>query len=385
VRRWICAMALAALLASCEKKESTTEAKETGPKTAAADANTVTLQPNSPQLKQIRVESVADAEVPTDEVVAAGKIQTNPNRVSHVTMPVSGRVVAVMVRLGDSIKQGQPLFSINAPDADAALSAALQAEATVNQARAALLKAEADLERTRDLFQHDAVAKKELVNAEAAEAQAKAGVEQSLAGRTQSQRRLEILGLKPGEFAQNVVVHAPTSGKVLSLSLVPGEYRNDTNAEVMTIADLSTVWVSADVPESSLRLIKVGEPVTVELTAFPGETIRARVARIADTVDADTRTIKVLAEIDNASGRLKPEMFGQMRHVEAMERRPVIPAGALIQGDGTNVVYVEVAEGVFRKTQVTTGNRSGNRIPVVSGLKTGDRVVTDGAMLLKTL
>jgi cobalt-zinc-cadmium efflux system membrane fusion protein len=336
-------------------------------------------------LKQIRVEAVGTATVPTEEVVAAGKIQTNPNRVSHVSMPISGRVVSVMVRLGDSVKQGQPLFSIESPDADAALSGALQADATLTQAQAGLLKADADLERTRDLYQHEAIAKKEVLNAENNQAQAKASVEQAQASKKQALRRLEILGLNPGDFGQKVVVHAPTSGKVLNLALVPGEYRNDTNAEVMTIADLSTVWVSADVPESSVRFIQLGEPVQVELTAYPGETIRARVMRIADTVDPDTRTIKVQAEINNASGKLRPEMFGRIRHIESTETRPVIPPGALIQGDGGNLVYVQESPGVFRRTPVTTGNRAGDRIAVLSGLKPGDLIVTDGAMLLKSL
>lgn len=375
------ALALTLALGGCGEKAAPA-AKDAAP-TAKVEADRVTLPADSPQLKQIRVETVADADVPTDEVVAAGKIQTNPNRVSHVAMPVSGRVVSVMVRLGDSVQQGQPLFSIESPDADAALSGSLQAEAALTQARAGLLKAEADLDRTRDLFQHDAVAKKELLNAENSQAQAKAAVEQAQAARTQALRRLEILGLKPGEFGQKVVVKAATSGKILNLTLVPGEYRNDTNAEVITIADLSTVWVSADVPESSLRFIQVGEGIQVELTAYPGETIRARVMRIADVVDPDTRTIKVQAEINNGSGKLRPEMFGRIRHIEGTERRPVIPPGALIQGDGTSVVYMELSPGVFKRTPVTVGNRSGNGIPILSGLKAGDRVVTDGAMLLK--
>lgn len=359
--------------------------KDPAPAAQRLAGGAIALPANSPLLQQLRVEAVAEADVPTDEVVAAGRIQTNPNRVSHVTMPVSGRVVSVMVRLGDSVTQGQPLFAIDSPDADAALSASLQAAAALSQARSGLLKAQADLERTRDLFQHEAIAKKEVLNAENAEAQAKAGVEQAEAARTQTVRRLQILGLKPDEFGQKVVVKAPTSGKVLSIALVPGEYRNDTNTEVITIADLSTVWVTADVPESSLRFIELGESIQVELTAYPGETIHARVMRIADVVDPETRTIKVQAEINNASGKLRPEMFGRIRHIESTVRRPVIPPGALIQGDGASIVYHELSPGVFKSTPVTVGNRTQAGIPILSGIKAGDRVVTDGGMLLKGL
>lgn len=379
----LCLAIAAFLAAGCGGKGPAADAPAPAP--AGASGDRVTIPPNSPQLRQIRVEAVGTAAVPAEEVVAAGKIQTNPNRVSHVSMPIAGRVTGVMVRLGDSVKQGQPLFAIDSPDADAALSGALQADAALTQAQAGLLKADADLERTRDLYQHEAIAKKEVLNAENSQAQARAAVDQARAARNQALRRLEILGLKPGEFGQKVIVHAPTSGKVLNLALVPGEYRNDTNAEVMTIADLATVWVSSDVPESSVRFIQLGEPVQVELTAYPGETIRARVMRIADTVDPETRTIKVQAEINNASGKLRPEMFGRIRHIESTEVRPVIPPGALIQGDGGSLVYVQESPGVFRRTPVATGNRAGDRIAVLSGLKPGDMVVTDGAMLLKSL
>ena len=94
--------------------------------------------------------------------------------------------------------------------------------------------------------------------------------------------------------------------KVMEIAVAPGEYRNDTSASLMTIADLSTVWMSASVPETRIRYIEVGEAVRAEFSAYPGEEFRARVMRIADTVDAQTRTIKVDAEIPNPTGRLRP-------------------------------------------------------------------------------
>ena len=112
-------------------------------------------------------------------------------------------------------------------------------------------------------------------------------------------RRLAVLGLTPGDFKQEVVLRAPLAGKVLELSVVPGEFRNDTSASVMTIADLSTVWVTSQVPESYIRFVQVGEHVEINLVAYPGETFQGRVSRIADTVDPQTRTVKVQAEMDN--------------------------------------------------------------------------------------
>ncbi len=217
-----------------------------------------------------------------------------------------------------------------------------------------------------------------------AQTQAATALDQAQANLQQALRKLQILGLKPGEFGQKVAVKAPISGKVLELAVVPGEYRNDTNAPLMTIADLSTVWASSDVPESAIRFIRTGERLDIELAAYPGQIFRGRVTRIADTVDPQTRTIKVRAEMDNSAGRLRPEMFCRIRHVEATRLAPVVPVGTVLQGDGQNIVFLEVSNGVFQQTQVTVGNRIGDKLPILSGLKAGDRVVVDGAMLLKT-
>jgi len=162
-----------------------------------------------------------------------------------------------------------------------------------------------------------------------------------------------------------------------------GEYRNDTNTPVITIADLSTVWVSSDVAESSIRFIQVGEPIDVELTAYPGETFHGRVTRIADTVDPQTRTIKVRAVMDNARGKLRPEMYATIRHTDSMKTLPVIPVGALLQGDGKTSVWVETVPGRFQPVEVKTGDRAGDMLPILSGLKPGDHIAADGAMLLR--
>jgi cobalt-zinc-cadmium efflux system membrane fusion protein len=151
----------------------------------------------------------------------------------------------------------------------------------------------------------------------------------------------------------------------------------------MTIADLSTVWVSSDVAESAIRFIQVGERIDVELTAYPGETFHGRVTRIADTVDPQTRTIKVRAEMENSKGKLRPEMYGTIRHTDSMKTLPVVPVGAVLQGDGKTSVWVETARGHFQTVEVKTGERSGDILPVTSGLKTGARIVVDGAMLLR--
>ncbi|MBI5282708.1 MAG: efflux RND transporter periplasmic adaptor subunit [Candidatus Solibacter usitatus] len=371
---------LAGLLAGCSKSGDGAKAPAVA---AAAGPGEVVIAPDSPKLRQIKVEIVKEADVPVDEVDAPGRIEVNPNRVSRVVTPVAGRITQVFVKLGDAVKEGEPVATIESPDADVAISAYLQADSALGQMKANLLKAQADLERTRDLLEHQAIAKKEVLNAENAMAQAKAQVEQAVAAREQASRRLAILGLKAGEFGQKITLRAPVPGKVLELSVVPGEFRNDTNQPLLTVADLSTVWIASDVPETAIRFIKVGEALDLELSAYPGEHFRARVKRIADAVDPTTRTVKVRAELQNPIGRLLPEMFGRIRHVEGMKAMPVVPAAAVLQGQSGSYLYVETGPGRFRQTGVQTANRAGGLLGIAGGIKAGDRVVTDGVMLLK--
>jgi cobalt-zinc-cadmium efflux system membrane fusion protein len=369
------------LLTGCGEKRPPVEAA--APSTVAAKPGQIVLPADSPRLAQLKVEPVTLADVAANEVVAPGKIEVNPNRISHVVLPVAGRVVAVLTKLGDSVQQGAPLLRIESPDIDTAVSTYLQGRATVEQAKSALLKANADYDRVKDLYEHNAIAKKEVLNAESAAVQAKAVVDQAQASVQQALRRLEILGLKPENFGQQLTVHAPISGKVLELTVAPGEFRNDLSASLITIADLSTVWVASDVAESDIRLIHIGERIDIELSAFPGETFHGRVTRLSDTLDPTTRTIKVRAEMDNAQGRLRPEMFGRIRHVGGSQQLPVVPAAAIVQSEGSSIVYREISKGVFEPVTIVPGDRAGDRVAVRSGVKVGDRIVTDGVMLLK--
>ena len=370
------------MLAGCGGRAAPREER---PPVALAEPGSVVIALDSPMLRQVRREAAVTQELPTDEVVAPGKIEANPNRVSKVVLPVSGRVTSVLVKTGDAVKKDQALLTIQSPDADAAMSAYLSAQAAIMQVRAALVKAQGDFDRSSDLFEHNAAPKKDVLSAESGLAQAKAAIEQAQASQQQAVRRLAVLGLTPGDVKQEVVLRAPLAGKVLELSVVPGEFRNDTSASVMTIADLSTVWVTSQVPESYIRFVQQGEHVEISLVAYPGETFQGRVSRIADTVDPQTRTVKVQAEMDNRHGRFRPEMYGSIHHVESTAAMTVVPFSAVFQDGARTVVFIEQSPGHFEERNVSIGKRAGDVVRVVSGVKPGDSVVVDGVMLLKGL
>ena len=377
------ALLAALLLAACGRSPEPAPPSQAKSESAPSQPGRIEIPPDSPKLKQIQISEVKLASMPTEEFTVPGKVEVNPNHVSKVVPPVAGRIAEVLVRFGDAVRKNDVLLSIESPEADAAASSAMQAESQVTDVTASLHKAQQDFERVAELFKGDAIAKKELIAAETTLAQAKTALRQARNAQLQAAARLDMFGLKPGSFRQRIVVRAPLSGKVTEMNVVAGEYRNDLSAPLLTIADLSQVWISAEVPESAIRLVKPGEIFDVTLSAFPSEVFHSRVARMADSVDAQTRTLKVWADLPNPAGKLRPEMFGEVRHIEAYHQVPVIPVRSVIQTQGKAVVFRQTAPGRFEQTTVEVGRRSGEMVPVTSGLNAGDRVVVDGAMLLR--
>ncbi|MBI4876750.1 MAG: efflux RND transporter periplasmic adaptor subunit [Acidobacteria bacterium] len=373
---------LAILAAGCGREAERTMATAAAASPAGSSQGRVVLPPGSPKLERIRVAAVHTAQFPCEEVTAPAKVEVNPNRISRVLMPVAGRVRQVHVRLGDAVTEGQTLVAIDSPEASAAVAACRQAQSQLRQTRSALDKAQADSERARDLYEHRAAALKDVLEARNELAQSQAGLDQAQAASDSALHHLAVLGLKPEQTAPEVLVRAPFSGKILDIAVAAGEYRTDTNTPLMTVVDLSTVWVAADVPESSIRLIRVGEPVQVEMAAYPGEVLRGRVMRIADTVDAQTRTIKVQTELQNRDGRLRPEMFGRIRHTHGSCTVRVTQASAILHGDAGPFVFVERAKGDFSAAPIRVGETRDGMAVLLSGPQAGDRVVVEGAILL---
>lgn len=374
-------LAIFTLTAGCDGRQSGPAAASAPP--IAAQPSGIVVAPDSAQSKQLRVGPVEVADVPTDEIIAPGRLIANPNKVARVLLPAAGRVVEVFTPLGATVEKGQPMIALESPDADAAIAGYVQAEASERQTQATLVKAQADVERARDLYDLRAIAHKDFIAAQNDLAQAQGAIQATRAARGQASRKLELLGLTPTDLKQRIVVRAPISGKVLEVSVAPGEYRTDTAAPLMIVADLTTVWIASDVAESSMRLVHIGDRVGIVLLAYPGETFSGRVARLADTLDPQTRTLKVYVELPNAQARFRPEMFATVRHSGPTRRLPVLPSGAVVQEYGRSVVFLERAPGRYERRPVTLGPPVNDLLPVLSGVHDGERVVVDGAMLLK--
>jgi membrane fusion protein, heavy metal efflux system len=370
-------------LAGCSGKQ-VGQTDATNVAAATEQPGHITFPQNSPQLTRIQSALVESAKVPEVEIIAPGKIEANPTKVSKIVMPVTGRVGQVLVNLGDNVKQGQPVLTVDSPDGASAMSAYRQAEANVAQCKAGVAKADADLQRTRDLYANRAAAQKDVLAAETVLVQSQAALTQGQAAQDEALKRLEVLGFtKDSMINQLVMIRSSVSGKVIDITAVSGEYHTDTSTPVVTIADLSTVWVAADVPEDQVRFAKVGSPVHITINAYPGETFDGRVMRIGDVVDPQTRTVKVRAQLINPNGRFRPEMFAQIREQQGSTELPVVPRTAVIENQGKTVVYVERSPGDFEEVPVQMAWQGADRVAIRSGVRAGDHVVVAGGMLLR--
>ncbi|MEW6682665.1 MAG: efflux RND transporter periplasmic adaptor subunit [Nitrospirota bacterium] len=336
----------------------------------------ITLSPQAQQLAGIAVEEVGRRSL-RREVRLPGTIQANQNRLAHVGPRIQGRVVALSAGLGDRVKSGATLAMIDSPELG-------QAESDFVTARAKFVVAEKAYERAKTLLDGKVIGTGEFQRREgdylASKAEAQA-----------AEDRLRLLGLEDPEIANvggnrsvrsQVAITTPLTGTVVDRDVTLGEVVEPAKT-LFTVADLSALWGVADVPERDLATVKKGLPAKVSVSAYPREVFSGKVTYISDTLDLSSRTAKVRVEIDNARGKLKPEMFATFILTEETEGVLSIPEHAVQRDGGKPIVFVSKDAG-FEKRPVELGPEQHGYYPIQSGLQVGERVVTKGAFVLKS-
>jgi membrane fusion protein, heavy metal efflux system len=200
---------------------------------------------------------------------------------------------------------------------------------------------------------------------------------------------LRVLGIDPQQAAKDgglrslVPVRSTMAGTLIERNLTPGQYVQADSTALLTIADLSTVWVLVDVFERDIHLVQVGQRVQVVAAAYPNRRFPASVERISDKVDPDSRTLKVRLLVSNPKFLLKPEMFiTSSLELNGGGAALSVPAGAVFTEDGKSYVFAAINDRRFERRLIVAAPDAEGRLRVTSGLRAGDRVVTDGAMLL---
>ncbi len=316
----------------------------------------------------------------TATIETTGKIQFNEERLVRVNAPLTGRVLEVLARPGDLVEPGHSLFVIDSPD--------------LGSAKSDYAKAVSDLERSekafnlvRDLFEVKANSEKELHDAEN-------DYRKAVAEKERAASRLLALGVPEAQLKDvanrattRIVVRAPRGGFIVERNVSPGQVvafgQSDTPTNLFVIADLSTVWVLADVYEPDVSKVHLGQVISLAPPCCPNERSEGKVIYISDSVDAQTRTVKVRAVVPNRGRMLKSEMFVKVSISAGTDSILVIPQSAVHRENNETFVFVEKARGSYERRTVKLGADLDSFVQVLGGTTPHDRVVSTGSILLK--
>jgi cobalt-zinc-cadmium efflux system membrane fusion protein len=343
------------------------------------DAVEVSLTPEAVERAGIKI-AAAKAQSSVSGVTVPGSVMSNAYRDTKVNALVGGIVRQVMVELGAEVRRGVPLAVIFS-------SELADAQMKYLSMRAMLEADHQKLQRTQQLVTLGAASRQELEEATAVHS----GHETEVAA---ARQRLLLFGLSServtrletaSQVASEVTVTSPADGVVIARSVNPGQVIN-AGQDLFVVTDLSTVWIIGDLYERDFSRVRVGSAATVMLPSMPDRTLKGRVAYIDPRVDAATRTAKVRVEVPNRGGDLRLGMFVTMSiETGTTEQITVVPRAAVQTIGDRSVVYVpaEGEEGKFVERAVKLGTPAGEFVPVLSGLKPGDKVVTDGSFYLR--
>ena len=327
------------------------------------------VPPDSPLRRVLTVEEPVMKEV-AQSLVLPAIVEADPGRTVKVLPPVSGRVLELKVQLGARVKEGQELAVIDSGDL-------AQIYADIEKARATMTLAKKAIDRQMGLEKAGGSAVKDREQAENDYAQAVAELERS-------QIRLRAIGIPADqkEPSRLLSVKAPITGSVIDLQVASGAFLNDNTTTIMTIANLDTIWVTANVPEKDIAFVFTGQAVSVSFRSYPDKIFEGKVLFVSDVVESDTRRNKVRIAFENPDKALKPNMFANATFIAPSVTRLMLPTSALTMTNDRTSVFVEVAEWAFERRNVEIAYQEGATVAIKSGIKPGERVVVKGAVRL---
>jgi cobalt-zinc-cadmium efflux system membrane fusion protein len=322
----------------------------------------------SPLRQRLQITPVHEQNIQR-HLTAPAVVEADPSKLAKITPPVPGKVVKLAVHFGDTVQQNQPLLTLDSPDL-------VQAQSDYLRARSALAQAERTLSRQQDLASHGIGARREVEQAQTDRDVAKSELERSM-------MRLKLLKSDPGQVGEPLTVRSPIAGRVIDLAVTPGEFKNDPNAVLMIVADLSTVWVTANVQEKDIRRVHKNDEATAVFAAYPGQSLVGKVLFVGDLLDPDTHAVKVRVAFANPESTLKPGMFATITFASSAAPEVVVPSTALVLIGDKSYVFVQTAPWVFERRAVETSEQQGDLTGIKSGLSSGAQIVTKDAVLLQ--
>jgi len=331
------------------------------------DHGQLTIPAGSPLRSHLAVQPVGGGDAAAVIELPAA-VEADPARVANVLAPLTGRIVALKVRLGEHVRQGQVLAILASGDFAQAKSDAEKARDT----EALAMKA---LERARGVQEAGGSAVKDLEAAQSA-------YNQAASETTRAEARLAALNGTAGGRSRELALTAPQSGVITNLAVGAGAQVGDPTATLMTVTNLDRVFVTANVDESDIGKAQTGTAADIILTADPSHPLHGKVSEIDAVVQPDTRRQKVRIALPNPDGRLLPNMYATVRLAAPQAGGVFVPQSALLMNNDTVSVLVEVRPWVFQRRPVQIGDETDADARVLSGLRPGDRVVVRGGVLL---
>jgi cobalt-zinc-cadmium efflux system membrane fusion protein len=367
---------LLSALAACgggkpAERKTPTEAKEAAKTEGGKEAGGQKLSAEEAQRAGLKVETLAQQAF-ADAITVTATIRPNQDRIARVAPRVEGRIVQVTANLGAQVKAGQALAMLDSLAIGEAQSALLQAQSSQRVAQA-------DFKRAESLVADEIIPQRDFLRA-------KAELEKASGELRSAQNRLRLLGgsaRSDGAANSTFALTSPLAGTVIQKKAIVGELGTPSDA-LFTVADLSKVWIEANLTEDTLSKVRVGSAATVTVTAYPGERFAGRVTYLASLLDKDSRTVPARIEVENKDGRLKPEMFATATIETNGAKREVlsVPDAAILLLQGQPTIFVQ-EHGGYEPRAIEPGDKLSGRTVIKSGVAAGEKVVTAGAYALK--
>jgi cobalt-zinc-cadmium efflux system membrane fusion protein len=331
------------------------------------------------QLGAVKVEPVGERVFPIEKN-AIGSIDFNQDMAVQVFTPYQGRIISLFAKVGDEVRKGQTLFTIDSPDL-------LQAESTLISAAGVLELSDRVLARARQLYETRAVSQKELdqntSDQQVAEGALRAARDNvRLFGKSAAEVDRIVAERRPDPV---LVVPSPIDGRITARNAAPGLFVQPGNGPApFSVADISTMWMLANVAENDSPAFRVGQDVKVAVAALPGRTFDGHISTIGATVDPNTRRVLMRSEVADPRHELRPGMFANfvIRTGEPVRSVAVPLDGVVREGDGTMTVWVTNNRRRFVKHTVRLGLTNDGYHQIVEGLQAGELVATSGALFL---
>ncbi len=326
-------------------------------------SDAVTLASDAPMWGVVKLAKAQPSEPHWTDPVPA-RIVFDEARTSRLGSPLAGRVTAVMVERGQHVKTGDRLFTVSSPNL-AELRAELE-KATVEAGTAKV-----NFDRTKALVDAGSLPAKELVTAQQEVTEAELAVRLA----KQKLSSLKVAGAGEASFT----VTAPRDGVVVEKQVTVGQNVDATSGSVIAIADLSDVWVVADLFENDVGQLVAGTKAKVVVGSHE---LDGQVDQVSAVVDPDRHTVPVRVRLANLDGSLRPNSYAQIKFFDPNTARVALPSSAVLSDGASTYVYVKEKDGALKRRVVTAGSANAGKMPILAGLEPGDEVVVQGAILL---